>query len=100
MLEEVLNQPKNTVKYLSPEIQNEIITILGTHCKETLVAKIRAAPHYTLVLDSTQDVAKVRVASIISRPIRITHLNGTAMITFIVHTFIYVQDFYTFLDKT
>ena len=59
LLKEIINSPKNSQRYLSPTIQNELLGILGEECRRSLVTKILKSPYFSLLLDSTQDITKV-----------------------------------------
>lgn len=54
-----MKKPKNTVKYLSPTIQNELIDVLSSHLEKNIVSEIMAAPFFTIITDTTQDISKV-----------------------------------------
>lgn len=57
-MKQVLTMPHGTTKYLSHQIQNEIIHCLATRLKATLVAEIKNAPFYSIIMDTTQDITK------------------------------------------
>lgn len=57
---DLIQRPKGSVKFLSPKVQNELLQILGDECKANLLAEIRKSDYFSLILDSTQDLAKVR----------------------------------------
>lgn len=59
ILAELLRKPKGTIKYLSPQIQNEIITALGGKVKKDILEDIRKAPFFSYITDSTQDISKL-----------------------------------------
>ena len=59
-IKDLINRPKGATRYLSPTIQNEILMMLSHECKESLLAQIRISPYYSIMLDSTMDLAKVR----------------------------------------
>jgi len=59
IMRELLENPKNTVKYLSPTIQNELITTLSNSLERQLILEIKSAPFYSVIIDTTQDMAKV-----------------------------------------
>ncbi|KAL5257451.1 hypothetical protein ACHWQZ_G012406 [Mnemiopsis leidyi] len=67
LLKEIINSPKNSQRYLSPTIQNELLGILGEECRRSLVTKILKSPYFSLLLDSTQDITKVDQLSIVVR---------------------------------
>ena len=48
------------MKFLSPKVQNGLLQLLGDESKATLLAEIRKSDYFSLILDSTQDLAKVR----------------------------------------
>lgn len=61
------NKKKNSVTYLSPTIQNEIINILGNAVKKSVLKKIKSAPFFSIIVDTTQDISKIDQLSIIVR---------------------------------
>jgi phosphoenolpyruvate carboxylase len=44
---------------LSPDIQNELISVIGNALRQHLTKEIRAAPFFNVMGDSTTDVSKV-----------------------------------------
>lgn len=42
--------------HLSPQIQNEIIYCLANELRRVLVSKIKTAPFYSIIVDTTQDI--------------------------------------------
>lgn len=58
IMHELLQRPNGTVKYLSSKIQNELIETLDTELEAQLVDKIKTAPFYSIITDTTQDVSK------------------------------------------
>ena len=61
-----------TVLYLSPRIQNEFITILGRHVLDVIIAEIQEAKYYTIIFDSTPNVAYIDQMSQVLRYIKIS----------------------------
>ena len=59
------------MNYLSPEIQNELINLLADELVTQIMAEIRQAPFVSIILDSTQDIAKVDQLSCIFRYVHI-----------------------------
>jgi len=58
VLQELINRPEGSVKYLSHDIQNEIVHILSQHVKDDVINEINDAPFYSIIMDTTQDVSK------------------------------------------
>lgn len=46
LLKELLSRPAGSVKYLSPEIQNELIDILFESVQKEIISEIKAAPFF------------------------------------------------------
>lgn len=67
ILATLLEKPKGSIKYLSHQIQNEIITLIGCEIMKNIISDVISAPFFSLILDSTQDVSKVDQVSIIYR---------------------------------
>ena len=59
VLKDLINRPARSYKYLSPAIQNELIDILGQRVKNDILDEIRAAPFFSVIMDTTQDIAKI-----------------------------------------
>ncbi|XP_043275284.1 zinc finger MYM-type protein 5-like [Venturia canescens] len=66
-LRQVLSLPAGSTKYLSPQIQNEVIQCLGDHLKRELLAEIKSAPFFSMIADTTQDISKKDQLSIVFR---------------------------------
>ncbi|XP_065645304.1 zinc finger MYM-type protein 5-like [Hydra vulgaris] len=67
VMKQIISMPSGSITYLSPDIQNELITILGVRLLEELTAKINTLPFYSLMLDTTQDTTKKDQLSIVIR---------------------------------
>lgn len=63
--------PQGTIKYLSPQIQNEIIDILGKNLEISLLKPVLESPFYSIIVDTTQDTAKVDQLSFTVRYVKI-----------------------------
>ena len=59
VMKDVLAKRKGSVHYLSPTIQNELISLLGNGLRQHLMQEIQSAPFFTVIGDSTKDIAKV-----------------------------------------
>ncbi|CAH1987577.1 unnamed protein product [Acanthoscelides obtectus] len=71
-LKELLLKPKVEINYLSPTIQNEIISLLGTTVRNNIISEIKKAPFLTIILDTTQDLSKIDQLSVVFRYISVT----------------------------
>ncbi|XP_025194215.1 uncharacterized protein LOC112593851 [Melanaphis sacchari] len=60
VLKHIMSMPKGSIKYLSPQIQNEIIHCLANELRRVLISKIKTAPFYSIIIDTTQDISKKR----------------------------------------
>nr|CAI5850748.1 unnamed protein product [Callosobruchus analis] len=69
---ELLLKPKGEINYLSPTIQNEIISLLGTTVRNSIISEIKKAPFLTIILDTTQDLSKIDQLSVVFRYISVT----------------------------
>ena len=58
VLEKLLQLRKCSSKYLSPLIQNELISILAEEVLRDIKSELQSAPFFAIILDSTQDVRK------------------------------------------
>jgi len=59
VMADLLTKPMNTIKYLSPLIQNEMIEVLAKQLERIIVDEINSAPFFSIITDTTQDVSKV-----------------------------------------
>jgi len=59
------------LKYLSPTIQNELIETLSCQLEKNLIRDILAAPFFTVIADTTQDLSKVDQLSQVYRYVSI-----------------------------
>ncbi|GBP04903.1 Zinc finger MYM-type protein 1 [Eumeta japonica] len=57
--QELLSKPKGQIKYLSPKIQNGLISVLVLKIENSLINEINAAPFYSIIFDTTQDISKI-----------------------------------------
>lgn len=71
VLREVIFLPKRATKYLSPVIQNELISLLGTSLRKALVDKINRAPFWSVILDTTSDITRIDQLSVVIRWVNI-----------------------------
>ncbi|XP_060846279.1 zinc finger MYM-type protein 1-like [Rhopalosiphum padi] len=67
VLNQVLEMPKGSTRYLSPTVQNEMIECIGKTLEGHLLENIRASPFFAIIMDTTQDIAKVDQLSIVVR---------------------------------
>lgn len=53
--------------YLSPDIQNQILNIIGSYIQKTIIEKIRKAKFFTVLADETTDISRVEQFSMCVR---------------------------------
>ena len=58
VLDKLLQLPKGSPKYLSPSIQNELISFLAGQVLQDIKIELQSAPFFAIILDTTQDVSK------------------------------------------
>ena len=63
---------KKKVNYLSPKIQNELISLLAQTVKKQIVSDIKEAGIYSVIMDTTQDVTKVDQLSQVFRYVTVS----------------------------
>ncbi|CAI6348917.1 unnamed protein product [Macrosiphum euphorbiae] len=85
VLTELLQRPKGTIKYLSPAIQNEIITALGDKVKYDILLEIRKAPFFSYITDSTQDISKIDQQSHIFRYVNVMYDKENKPVDIVIH---------------
>ena len=52
-----LNSAANNAKYTSPQIQNEMISIIGSSIQEIISKQVREAEVFSILMDETTDVS-------------------------------------------
>lgn len=63
----VISLPKGHIKYLSHDIQNQVIHCMSSHLQGKLLQKINNAPFFSLIIDTTQDLSKKDQMSFVIR---------------------------------
>ena len=58
VLDKLLQLPKGSPKYLSPSIQNELISLLAGQVLQDIKIELQSAPFFAIILDTTLDVSK------------------------------------------
>lgn len=71
VLKHLISKPKNSIKYFSPQIQNEIIGLLSQTVENRIVSAIKDAPFFSIIMDTTQDITKVDQLSQVFRYVHI-----------------------------
>ena len=61
------------INYLSPDIQNELISLLTMHVRRKIIENIKANRFYSIILDTTQDISKCDQLSITLRYVSMIH---------------------------
>uniref|UniRef100_H2ZZP5 Uncharacterized protein n=1 Tax=Latimeria chalumnae TaxID=7897 RepID=H2ZZP5_LATCH len=64
--------------YLGKNIQNEIIQLLATHIKETVLSALKKAKYYSVSLDCTPDISNIEQMTLIVRFVSVTGPFGNA----------------------
>lgn len=67
VMNELLNDEKKIIKYLSWKVQNELISILATNVRNLICQKVQNSQCFSIIVDSTQDITKIDQVSIILR---------------------------------
>lgn len=80
VLNELVHKPKGSIRYSSPDIQNELISVLGNALRQHLTQEIRAAPFFSVMGDSTKDVSKVEQFSYCYRYVVLDNEANTATV--------------------
>jgi hypothetical protein len=69
-LDSVSGKP-GCLSYLSPDIQNELINLLGARVSRTTISAIQKAKYYSIIFDTTSDNAHIEQMSQIVRFVQI-----------------------------
>ena len=72
VLGEVISLPSRASKYLSHQIQNELIALIGKAVKRSLVSKINEAAFWSVILNTTSDITRVDQLSVVVRWVKVT----------------------------
>ena len=75
VLKEHLEKSKKNCQYLSPDIQNEFISLLADAVIDKIIVRAKEAKYFTLLLDETSDISRQERVSFILR-----YVNGTGTI--------------------
>lgn len=68
------NKKKKSVTYLSPTIQNEIIGLLSKAVKNEIIDQIKKSTFYSIIIDTTQDIAKIDQLSVVIRFLTVEYI--------------------------
>ena len=71
-----LSLPTRATKYISDKIQEELVSLIGSAGRRSLVSKINKSPFWSIILDTTSDVTRIVYSidqlSVIVRWVKIT----------------------------
>lgn len=73
IMNELLKDEQNKIKYFSWKIQNELIDLLATSTRNLICDEIRRSQCFSIIMDSTQDITKLDQVSIVIRYVVINH---------------------------
>ena len=71
VLYKLLQLPEGSPKYLSPLIQNELISVLAEEVLRNIKSELQSGPFFAIILDTTQDVSKRDQLSEVFRYVKI-----------------------------
>ena len=63
----VYKSQSSRITYLSPQIPNELISLMAQNVRSAIASDIRDVPYFSIMLDTTQDISKVDQLSIVIR---------------------------------
>ena len=87
VLDKLLQLPKGSPKYLSPLIQNELISVLAEEILRNIKSELQSA-FFAIIFDTTQDGSKKDQLSEVFRYVKIDyHDDGTPSELKVVETF-------------
>ena len=72
VLAEVFSLPSRAVKYLSHGIQEELISLIGSAVRRSLVSKINKSPFWSIILDTTSDITRKYQLIVVVRWVKVT----------------------------
>jgi hypothetical protein len=67
ILDDHLKNMSANATYLSPDIQNQMIDIVGNAVKEVVVSEVKTAGYYSVLMDETTDTSRCEQVSIMVR---------------------------------
>uniref|UniRef100_H3A5Y3 DUF4371 domain-containing protein n=1 Tax=Latimeria chalumnae TaxID=7897 RepID=H3A5Y3_LATCH len=71
VLKQLVSMPSGSIRYLSHTIQDELIEILSKRIEGNIVEEIKAAPFFSVIMDTTQNISKTDQLSQIFRYVTI-----------------------------
>jgi len=71
VLKNLLEMPDRSVTYLSPCIQNELISLLANQVHDSIVSDLQKALFFSVIMDTTQDSSKIDQLSEVFRYVKI-----------------------------
>lgn len=72
-----------TITYMSPQIQNEFINILGDNVRQQIFCQVKKAKYYSIIFDSTPDVSHKDQTSQVLRYLKIENQKVVVVESFI-----------------
>ena len=79
VLKDLIDRPDKSLKYLSPQIQNQLIDMLAQRINIDIIDEIKSARIFSVIFDTIQDISKVDQLSQVIRYVTIKRDNhGTA----------------------
>lgn len=70
-LQQSLEAGRISVSYLSPQVQNEFISLIGNEIKKEIISDIKKAKYYGIMFDTTPDISHVEQMSQVIRYVQI-----------------------------
>ena len=58
VLDKLLQLPTGSIKYLSPLIQNELMSVLAEEVFRDIKSELQSAPFFAIIFDTIQDFSK------------------------------------------
>ena len=90
VLQDLLQTPARTAKYLSAMIQNELIDLISRTLCHRLITRIQACPFYTIIVDTTSDITRKDQVSLVIRWVSVVGEAAQINETFL--TFLHTTD--------
>jgi hypothetical protein len=83
VLQHLISLPNRATRYLSASVQNELIQLLSSATRNSLLRRIKECPFYSVILDTTSDISRTDQLSVVVRWVELTGIKPVIHETFL-----------------